>query len=1021
MRREPMQLPCAKRVQGCTIYSPAGRVAGKGLFVNSWCISRLRKFGGVIAGLAVGLAWAPAGLAQTSGTATFGKVIQLSGGTPSDMVLDESRHLLYLVSNTLNQVQIFDYVARQVVGTIAVGNTPLAAAMSMDNRWLYVTNNASSTLSVIDLTQDRLTQTVLLPSKPQGVEVGVDGRVLVAMQGSIVSGVPTGTLSLFDATLTGSQQLLPVNVPALPSTPTTLPAPSAQLPSTTFSSKLLRTPDGNYIVGMVYPSSSTTYAFVYEVSSGIVLRNRTTTGTSTVLSMAPDGSKFMAGMTLFDFATLAAIGQENIANAPFPMTNNFNSAQGIGGSVFSPDGSTLYAAFNTQPTTTPASPANSTTLLINDPHNLGIRLGIKLPEAIVAKMLIKADGSEAWALSASGITDLPVGQLYSYPIVSPQTTAVFLAEDDCDRGVAQGSLQVNNLGGGKLTYSVTENTSSAALVYQQTSGLAPSAITFTMEPGRSGVTRYPGTNLWTGSGTQSGTPFLVTLTSAQAINIPNSVKVYMNYRQSDQRGLIFPVPTTPNSNPSGTTSSGTSTNEGLQDLLLDEARGLLYITNSGYNRIEVFDTTNQVFLTPIPVGQMPHQMAMSSDGNTLYVGNTGGESISIVDLNLQQVVGNVAFPPIPRNGSVAVIYPRSLAVGLFGLEFILSNGGQWSWDMNTGDAAIPRAANTAVIPNTVAGCPNCGMLAAPDNSYIVTLSGDGHGYVYNSTADTYVTGRLLFPTIQGYYGPLAAAPGGVFFDANGLILSPSLNTTAGSATPSAAGAITTQRNVAALAALSSSQLLRLTTPVRTAVNSATTDDSRTTLELVDLNAGTDTLAAVVPENPPISAFGTTRYNINPHTMVVDSTGSTVYAITLSGLSVISLTPSGNPPAIAGIVNATDGSTNIQPGSFIVVRGQNLASKAVATTLPPPTVLGGSCVTFGDVSVPLLQTSTGQIAAQVPDTLLPGTQVVEVRSLATAQDSAPVTVTVKPSGSPSKTGSGGTTEKPGSGRRPVTKK
>ena len=66
-------------------------------------------------------------------------------------------------------------------------------------------------------------------------------------------------------------------------------------------------------------------------------------------------------------------------------------------------------------------------------------------------------------------------------------------------------------------------------------------------------------------------------------------------------------------------------------------------------------------------------------------------------------------------------------------------------------------------------------------------------------------------------------------------------------------------------------------------------------------------------------------------------------------------------------------------------------------VPPPTVLGGSCVTFGDISVPLLSTASGQIQAQIPDTLPAGTHVVEVRSLATAQQSDPVIVTVRPSG------------------------
>jgi len=78
--------------------------------------------------------------------------------------------------------------------------------------------------------------------------------------------------------------------------------------------------------------------------------------------------------------------------------------------------------------------------------------------------------------------------------------------------------------------------------------------------------------------------------------------------------------------------------------------GAFYITNSGYNRIEVFDTQKQRFVDPIPVGQLPHQMAMGLDGTTLYVTNIGGESIAMVDLDLQQVIGGIQFPPIPRAG-----------------------------------------------------------------------------------------------------------------------------------------------------------------------------------------------------------------------------------------------------------------------------------------------------------------------------------------------------------------------------------
>jgi hypothetical protein len=310
------------------------------------------------------------------------------------------------------------------------------------------------------------------------------------------------------------------------------------------------------------------------------------------------------------------------------------------------------------------------------------------------------------------------------------------------------------------------------------------------------------------------------------------------------------------------------------------------------------------------------------------------------------------------------------------------------------------------------------MIAAPGGNFILTLSGNGTGYVYDATADAYVTSRLLIPApIQGYYGVLGAGQGGAYYLVNGLIVNPSLTTIGGSASPGATGITpgpgfgppvvsiinTGNRNVAALAPLDVNRFLRLTTPVRQNITTVTKDDSRTTLEVVNLQTGSDTLAGVVPENPVVNVFSTTRFNTNPRMMTVNSAGTTAYMITLSGLSVVSLTPTGTDtrptiaPGTRGIVNSTDGTTNFKPGSFITISGTNLAGVATADAIPPPTVLGGSCVTFGDIAVPLLVTSTGQIQAQIPDTLTPGTQVVEVRSLSTAQDSDPVVITVKPSG------------------------
>ena len=99
--------------------------------------------------------------------------------------------------------------------------------------------------------------------------------------------------------------------------------------------------------------------FVYEVASGSILRSRIVTGQSTVLSVAPDGSRFMAGFTMYDTATLQVVAQQSTANVPFPLSATpnatFTTLQNVGGSTFSADGETLYSAFNVAPFSQPVT------------------------------------------------------------------------------------------------------------------------------------------------------------------------------------------------------------------------------------------------------------------------------------------------------------------------------------------------------------------------------------------------------------------------------------------------------------------------------------------------------------------------------------------------------------------------------------------------------------------------------------------------------------------------------------------
>ncbi|MCC6588842.1 MAG: hypothetical protein IT168_19255 [Bryobacterales bacterium] len=948
---------------------------------------------------------------QTLPGAAFGKVVALDG-EPSDIVLDESRSRLYVVSSGANRVIVYNYSTDSVEDYIGVGTYPSAAAMSMDNRYLYVSNVQSASLSVVDLDNLRVLQTVPLPAKPEGVEVGFDGRVLITTQGSGVNNAQN-TLLTFDLTQDASQQLQAVASPPPLSTPSPLPAVFIGRPATPFPGRLVRTPDGQFIVGMVAINQTTTSAqttlFVYEAASGTVLRNRTVTGQSTVLAMSPDGTKFMAGSTLYSVANLNVIAQLSSANFPFSIlvtgTATINVQNNAGGSVFTTDGGAIYGAFNVQTgvpsTTNPVRPI-SNALIVANSRNLGVSLGLRMPESILGKIVSITDGTKMFASSESGLIVLPMSTLYDQPILMPETTQVFLAVDPCQKGIARTSVRINNLGSGKLSYTVPVVTT--ALVTEVSSGLAPSTVNFVMEPGRSGVIRQAGTNVFTGAGSGGGTPIPVTLNSREAVNFPNTIRVYMNFRNSDQHGVIYPVPTALNNS------------EGLWDLLLDEHRQRVYIANSGYNQIEVFDIRRQRFIDPIPVGQLPHSMAMSLEGNTLYVGNSGAESISIVDLDARKVVGEVEFPAIPRPGNQAAVRPMALAMTVSGLQFVMSNGAMWKV---VGNTAVPRAASSIISPNsattTLAAPAQYSFASTPGGEYLVALGGNGNAYLYNALADSYTVGRTVNQApIQSYYGPAYGAQNGAYFLINGLILSPSLSVIGGSERP---GTTTTNppagpglpptqttisngtRHVAAVYPISTTQFLRMTLPVRTSITATTRDDSRPTLELVDIRTATGSVVAIAPDNPPSVALGTQRLYVSGRQIAVDSKG-TAYVVTLSGLAVVPL-QTGGPAAkptiqngARGILNANNGSTNFGPGSFVTVNGTNLATAATAELVPLPYVMGGACVTLSDVPLPLLQTSTGQITAQIPDDLRPGMYVAQVRSLANATQSDPVLITVQ---------------------------
>jgi uncharacterized protein (TIGR03437 family) len=964
--------------------------------------------------------------------ATFGTVVPVIGGA-SDLVLDEARGRLYLLNTNQNRIEVYSIQQRRLLTPVKTDGSPLAAAMSRSGKALYVTSRDAAALDIIDLTDPNnlnVSGRVPLPAQPQGVAVGADDRVLISTIGS-GAGNQSNVLLIYDPSAPGPNALAPVPVtPAPPQLPQ-LPAPTGKQFQDA-RSRLQASPDGRLIIGVNIPANNLRIIFVYEVSSGTVLRSRLVSNSSGVLAVAPDNSKFMSGSTLFDTQTLQVLAQENLANSPYLIAagTQFNTETNQGGSVFSPDGSVLYAGFDISPQTNPATSPNVTELMLNDPDNLLINTAPQMPENMAGKMVIGSDGANIYALSESGFIAIPIGTMSQNPLAVPDSTVVLLNNDQCGVNAAQRTarISVNNAGKGRLTataqvlQAAATNTvglgggvvgigpgggipggNGVVIILPPTTpagGTAAASVAQTAPAVRAQQTSTGATMDFTFNGSAARALGTISpshdfaIQSPEAINIAPRVRVYQNNRNSESNGDIVPVPV------------GISANEALEDMVYDAARQRLYISNSGMNRVEVFDIRQKKFIAPIKVGQLPRSLAMTPDGGILYAANSGGENISIVDLDKLQTTGRVTFPPTPLLINQALSTPTMIAAGMRGPLFLMSVTAANGTSTNTiwqivGDQAVPRGVSQVIgstngLPRTVSGPAS--MAATPGGENIVVSGADGSVYLYDALADDFVQARTLTSLAGsaglGYYGTATAGPRGQYYVVNGNTLNQALTPVNPANAP---GRGTNTRPIAGVYPVSPTTYARFTQPVRANATALPTDPGQ--VEIVDVATGNAMRAFPTLESPLSQATTTGRATaINPRMMAIDSSGATAYLLTTSGLSIVPLDtppPTASPRVNAkGAVNLASYQTSVAQNGLLAIFGSNLAPSAdQAGSLPLPVLMDGTCVTLNNNPLPLFATTPGQINAQIPPELAVGNYSLVVRSVNNKTASTQQTVTV----------------------------
>jgi DNA-binding beta-propeller fold protein YncE len=160
----------------------------------------------------------------------------------------------------------------------------------------------------------------------------------------------------------------------------------------------------------------------------------------------------------------------------------------------------------------------------------------------------------------------------------------------------------------------------------------------------------------------------ITITTARgSVTIPGGYK-YLNSAQ------IFPV-------------AGR-----LNQIIYDQTRQNLYITNGDHNRVEVFSLTSQTFLSPIAVGTNPIGIAQTPDGALLAVANEADGTVSVIDPDQAKVVNtfSVVVPSDLDPGScrgrlfnLTPVKPHKMLVEV-DCTALLANGHLRLLDLGTG-------------------------------------------------------------------------------------------------------------------------------------------------------------------------------------------------------------------------------------------------------------------------------------------------------------------------------------------------
>jgi YVTN family beta-propeller protein len=596
------------------------------------------------------------------------------GSTPRGITITPNGAAVYVANHSSNTVSKISTATNTVIATISVSGNPHGLAATPDGTKIIVANHNGNSLSVINTATDAVATTISLGRAPWNVKVSPDSRF------AYTSNVNNNTISVAD--LQSNTATTHINVGANP-----------------YELGINRS--GTRVYSANYSSNSVS---IIDTTTNLVIHTLAGFSGPMGVEVSSDDqtvyvNDYNANRVKWFNASTYALNAGAIATGSYPwgMTMSPDGTRGFASNrsgssvtVFSAAGEVQTTALTVDqavPTATfstvPAGPLSSAAsiftltfseaisgLVAGDFSNAGTAENCVFAPASSSGIVINVtvsgcgDGTLELQLAANSVTDAAGN-------IGPATA------------VTAASRYVDGFPGiPTLSFSAQSNRASNATIL---------IYTLTANEPVSGLTASDITNVGTAqncdisvSGSQPGTSFTVT-----AADCGDGTVILRLARDSvvDRAGLAGPnanvsvrhstvtsftsLGSTFNSAPApdGTKvfftvnsthrvriyDTATRTLSATQFVTGTNPRGIaispdgqtLYVANYSSNTVSVLNASTGAQITTIPVGANPNGIALSLDGTRLVVANLSGNSVSVIDTSSNTVLGTVALGRAP--------------------------------------------------------------------------------------------------------------------------------------------------------------------------------------------------------------------------------------------------------------------------------------------------------------------------------------------------------------------------------------